>query len=344
MLGSVLSMVVWLLVIVVASLLLSWGAEGLAHKFGARFVGRTVLSVTTTLPEIALVASASTLGFYGTALGSALGSNVLMMSLGLALMVLIATTRLSKKPARWVGVEGFRLDAAFLAATAVAGTVLFWDGYGLLDGVIFVAFFILYTLFASYEAKKPERQMILQEAPTEVESPVEKPSGSGSRVKMARSALYFLIGGVGVFVAAEPFVQALETTATALALPSVVIAVVLSPIAGEMPEKLSVLLLARQGKVGVDIAIANVLGSKILNNSLLLGLMVLAAAFAHGPATTIPAEALFTFQVYWTAVITFLALFLMLDKRLTRREGALLLVIYAGSMILQFSLPGVTRG
>jgi cation:H+ antiporter len=123
-----------------------------------------------------------------------------------------------------------------------------------------------------------------------------------------------------------------------------VVAVILSPIAGEMPEKLSVLLLARQGTMGVDIAIANVLGSKILNNSLLLGIMMLSVVAAQGWDATIPAQALFTLQVYWTAVITFLALFLLLDKRLTRREGVFLLVIYGASMIFQFWLPGLIPG
>jgi cation:H+ antiporter len=152
---------------------------------------------------------------------------------------------------------------------------------------------------------------------------------------------FFIVGTVGVFWAAEPFVHSLEDLAVALALPSMVVAVILSPIAGEMPEKLSVMILARQGEMGVDIAIANVLGSKILNNSLLLGVMVLSAVAAQGVEATIPAETLFTLQVYWTAVITFLALFLLLDKRLTRREGAVLLAIYGGSMGFQFLLPGL---
>jgi cation:H+ antiporter len=333
-----------LAVIIVASLVLSWGAEGLAHRFGARFVGRTVLSVTTTLPEIVLVASAATLGFYGTALGSALGSNVLMMSLGLALMVLIATTRLSKQPARWVGVQGFRLDAIFLAATAVASAALFWDGYGLLDGIIFLAFFALYTVFAAYETRKPEHRVELHgnSAPATA-APSPTPSTWSPR-RAARYIAFFVVGAAGVFWAAGPFVHALEDLALALALPSMVVAVILSPVAGEMPEKLSVMLLARQGTMGVDIAIANVLGSKILNNSLLLGIMMLSVVAARGWDAIVPAEALFTLQVYWTAVITFLALFLLVDKRLTRREGGFLLAIYGVSMVFQFLLPGLTRG
>ena len=54
--NSILIMLMWLGELTFASWLLSYGAEHLATRFGARFVGRTLLSVATTLPEIAIVA------------------------------------------------------------------------------------------------------------------------------------------------------------------------------------------------------------------------------------------------------------------------------------------------
>src|SRR5213593_3438409 len=91
-------MLVWLAELTFSSWLLSYGAEHLSFKYGAKFVGRTLLSVATTLPEIAIVLYAAADGLYGTAIGAGLGSNLLMMTLGLAIMILIATTRLSKAP------------------------------------------------------------------------------------------------------------------------------------------------------------------------------------------------------------------------------------------------------
>ncbi len=79
------------------------------------------------------------------------------------------------------------------------------------------------------------------------------------------------------------------------------------------------MLLASRGRTGVDIAIANVLGSKILNNSLLLGIMVLAAPLSKGLEVHIPSEALLSFQVYWASVPILLAM-LLADKRLTREK------------------------
>jgi len=70
----------------------------MSERWGGRFVGRTLLSIATTLPEIGIVIAATKVGSYDAAIGSALGSNLFMMTLGLSVMLVIATTRLSKAP------------------------------------------------------------------------------------------------------------------------------------------------------------------------------------------------------------------------------------------------------
>lgn len=113
-------MSIWLGELIVASWALSYGAEKLSLKYGAKFVGRTVLSVATTLPEIVIVLYAAAAGSYGIALGAGLGSNLLMMTLGLSIMLIIATTSLSKAPLKGVDVSTFKLDKIFLIITAKA--------------------------------------------------------------------------------------------------------------------------------------------------------------------------------------------------------------------------------
>ena len=82
-----LTMLLWLGELIISSWVLSYGAEHLSMKYGAKFVGRTLLSIATTLPEIAIVIYAAADGFYGIAIGAGLGSNLLMMTLGLAIML-----------------------------------------------------------------------------------------------------------------------------------------------------------------------------------------------------------------------------------------------------------------
>lgn len=146
-------MLLWLAELTGASFLLSYGAEHLSKRYGAKFVGRTLLSIATTLPEIAIVVYAAAGGFYGAAVGAGLGSNLLMMTLGLSVMLLIATTRLSKAPLKGVDVSTFKLDKIFLIATAVISAVLFIDGYNFIDGLIFAGMFGAYLVMALLEMR-----------------------------------------------------------------------------------------------------------------------------------------------------------------------------------------------
>ena len=310
----------------IASFFLAKGAESLSHFLGGKFVGRTLLSIATTLPEIIIVFYAAKMALYGVSLGSALGSNILMMSLGLSIMILIATTSLSRKPVSEICIKSFKLDMIFLILTAILGVVLFIDGYDIIDGFIFLAIFIAYIIFAFYETRSIKRSEIVKERITFV---------SG-----VKATLLFLVGTVGTLLCAEPFIHSLENFAGTTGVSVVVMALILSPLAGEMPEKISIMLLARRGERGVSISIANVIGSKILNNTLLLSVMIFAATMFHGTDVMINPEGLLRFQVYWTAILTILAVSLMFDRKLTLSDGITLSILYFASIGLQFVLLG----
>src|ERR687890_212560 len=153
-------MLLWLGELTMASWVLSYGAEHLSKKYGGKFVGRTLLSIATTLPEIAIVLYAAAGGSYGVAIGSGLGSNLLMMTLGLAIMLIIATTRLSKAPLKQIDVSTFKNDMFFLMVAAVISFVLFLDGYNYIDGFIFIGLFAGYIVLSLYEMRIEHKEKI----------------------------------------------------------------------------------------------------------------------------------------------------------------------------------------
>ena len=106
-----------------SSFLLAYGAEHLSKKYGAKFVGRTLLR-RRDYSSRDRHSHLCCMGENLAAIGRGLGSNLLMMTLGLSIMLLIATTRLSKAPSK-VWMLPFKLDKIFLLATAVisAGSV-----------------------------------------------------------------------------------------------------------------------------------------------------------------------------------------------------------------------------
>jgi len=323
----------WLGELVIASWLLSDGAEHLSERWGGRFVGRTLLSIATTLPEIGIVVAAAKDGSYDIAIGSALGSNLFMMTLGLSIMLIIATTRLSKAPQKFIDVKEFKLDKILLVVTAIVGAIMFIDGYDVVDGIIFTGLFVAYLIFAFREMKKEKSSEPLE---SELhENHVQKKS----KKHFVRSMTLFVAGTVGIFVGAEPFVHSFEGMSLDVGVSVVMLAVIISPIAGEMPEKISMILLARKGVRGASIAVANVLGSKILNNTLLLSVAVFAAMSYKGFAAKIPNTALLEDQMILVTVITIIALIPMFKNKLDLKSGILLLALYAIGIGFQFVLP-----
>jgi cation:H+ antiporter len=372
-------MLIWLGELIVASWALSYGAEHLSLRYGAKFIGRTVLSIATTLPEIAIVAYAAVAGDYGVAIGAGLGSNLLMMTLGLSIMLIIATTRLSKAPLRGLDVSSFKLDKIFLFITAIVSAVLFVDGYNYFDGFIFVGMFVAYFVMAFHEMKVDKNKELLasisnnkltrqnkkndyknndknypikEEATTTTTATASKSEPDLMKIKedfqdiskahnrqLIKALLIFITGIVGILIGAEPFIHSLEGVSIDIGISAIVLSVIISPIAGEMPEKLSLMILARKGAHGASIAISNVLGSKILNNTLLLAIAVFGAIYHGGLFTTIGPNTLLSYQMVLVTVVTIAALIPMLKREIGLRVGIMLLGLYIVSLVIQFFLP-----
>ncbi len=345
--NNLLTMLLWLGELIISSWVLSYGAEHLSMRYGAKFVGRTLLSIATTLPEIAIVTYAAADGFYGIAIGAGLGSNLLMMTLGLAIMLLIATTRLSRAPLKGIPVGMFKLDKIFLLATAVISAALFVDGYNFLDGFAFSALFIAYIIMAFLEMKEERKRESLKNSEIQKEenkSRIIEIDDPGASVRifdraMLKAVLAFVAGTIGIVMGAGPFIHSMQGFSIEIGISAIVLAVIISPIAGEMPEKISMMILARKGAAGASIAIANVLGSKILNNTLLLAVAVFGAMFHAGFYTTIELTTVLLYQVILVTVVTIIALVPLFKKEIGLKVGILLASMYLISLFIQFLLP-----
>ncbi|MDE1862823.1 MAG: sodium:calcium antiporter [Thaumarchaeota archaeon] len=320
----------WLAELLVSSWLLSEGAEHMSERWGGRFVGRTLLSIATTLPEIGIVIAATKVGSYDAAIGSALGSNLFMMTLGLSVMLVIATTRLSKAPQKYVDVKEFKLDKILLAMTAVIGAVTFLDGYNFYDALLFSGLFGSYLYFAYREMRREKESERLSVELHDALKPKKM------RKHLLRSLALFAAGTAGIFFGAEPFINSLEGLASYSGVSIVMLAIIISPIAGEMPEKISMILLARKGSKGASIAVANVLGSKIVNNTLLLAVVIFAAIAYRGFGTLIANTSVLEDQMILVTAITGAALIPMFKNRLDFRAGIFLLALYVVGIAFQF--------
>jgi cation:H+ antiporter len=348
--NNLFNMLFWLGELTLASWILSYGAEHLSEKFGAKFVGRVLLSIATTLPEIAIVIYAAAKGSFGIAIGSGLGSTLLKMTLGLAIMLIIATTRLSMAPLKQIDVSTFKNDMIFLILAAIISFVLFLDGFNYFDAFIFMGLFAGYIILSLYEMRVENKDKISKENISKnsnnnnnnkeliVEQNISNDTNDDKK-KFIKAIGTFFLGAIGILFGAEPFIHSLEGLSVEIGISAVVLAVIISPIAGEMPEKISMMILARKGAAGASIAIANVLGSKILNNTLLLAVAVFAAMYSFGFDTVIEITEILYYQIILVTIVTIVAVLPMFRKKIGLRFGFVLLFMYIICILIQFLFP-----
>jgi cation:H+ antiporter len=99
------------------------------------------------------------------------------------------------------------------------------------------------------------------------------------------------------------------------------------------------MILARKGAHGASVAISNVLGSKILNNTLLLAVAVLGAMLHGGFFSVIGTTRMLSYQVILVTVVTVVTSISLFRREIGLRVGIMLSVLYTISLSIQFFIP-----
>lgn len=120
-----------------------------------------------------------------------------------------------------------------------------------------ILFFVVYIIYFYKEMTNDEDDAASSEG---LEPLKLQPSSDNPRVFAIWAQT---IGALAViFIASQVFVKQLEWAGPALGLPSVVVALLLSPIATELPEIMNAIIWVRQGKA--NLALANISGSMMI--------------------------------------------------------------------------------
>ena len=147
-----------------------------------------------------------------------------------------------------------------------------------------------------------------------------------------KGAFAVVAGAIMVFFLSEPFVDSMIDLAKVIGVSPVTIAVVLGPIASEMPEKLTAYITVRRDATLAEISICNFIGSKVNHNSLLLGTLPI-IAFVRGigsvPAILTPSFILMT-------CLTVVATISLAFRKLRFWQGLLFLALYVVVIIEAF--------
>lgn len=235
------------------------GGSAIATRLGVSplLVGLTIVSVGTSMPELAVGIDATLNDAGPLAVGNIAGTNIVNILLILGLSAAMVPLALGK--------QTLRLDLPAMSISAVLMLVLSLNGsLGRIDGVILLLLGIGYTA-AAIRSELRERA-----TPVEEEIAEELPAKGGP---LWLRALELLGGIAAVVVAADWLVDGSVSIATDLGVSEAFIGLTIVAIGTSAPELVTTLMSTIRGDR--DLAIGNLIGSSVYNIVFILGVTAL---------------------------------------------------------------------
>ncbi len=281
------------------------GASSIAAHFGVSslLIGVTVVGFGTSAPEIFIALIASLDNSASLAVGNAIGSNIANIGLILgatAVMVAVPVAR-----------EEVRDEVlVLLAATLLACGVLIDGKLSRLDGILLLAGFIAFVLWAVWQANRK---------PGDEEDIPDQMSTGRAWVTLLYSML-ILIGSSRLLV------WGATTIAESLGISELIIGLTIVAIGSSLPELAASVAAALRGKP--EMALGNVIGSNIFNTLAVLCVPALVS-------TTLLQRDVLSRDLPVMTAATALLIYVVMRKRhlLNRLEGSLLVAGFVSYML-----------
>lgn len=264
-------------------------------------IGLTIVAFGTSAPELVVSLNASLSGQGDIAIGNIIGSNIFNIAVILGISAAIHPLQAKRQLTR--------LDIPILIVATVVFTLLFWNGtLNRLEGCLFLAGIIIYTVFSLYYSRKHEKK--IEEQTGELEKQPEP---------WYKDVLYIGGGLVILIFASNLLVNNAVSIAQELGVSEAVIGLTIVAAGTSLPELATSVVSAL--KKNPDIAIGNIVGSNLFN--------ILAIAGTSSVVNPIVAK-----NVNYVDLLVMLGLSLLLlplaksGQKISRTEGWALIVMY----------------
>jgi cation:H+ antiporter len=293
--------------VVGANVLIRSGTE-LASWLGVRpmMIGLTVVSLGTSVPELAIGIDAAVSGSPGLAVGNVVGANLVNILLILGLSAALVPIALDRPTLRF-DLPAMTLAALLFYVLAIDGALTRGDGLILLLGA------------AAFTAG------LVRVSRRETTAAADAPVGPAKDRQRPWRHVLFLLAAIGVVViGAELLVNGAVMSAQTLGVSDAIIGLTIVAIGTTAPELVTTVMSTLRGNR--DLAIGNLVGSSIYNICAILGLIVLVAP----EGVPVPDEVLAA-DLALLVVATAAAIPVFLTgRRISRIEGVLFVTSYVG--------------
>ena len=273
-------------------------------------VGMVIVGFGTSTPELLVSLQAALSGSAEIAIGNVIGSNIANILLIIGLSALIAPIANTDPSMRREGL-------VMLSVSAALGPLLMTGSVSRLAGFIMVVLLAAY-LFATIRIERKRRNTAFEQEAEEV-ADIHMP------VPFATGAL--VAGLVMLMLGARLLVDGATGIARDFGVSEAVIGLTIVAVGTSLPELATSVVAAIRKHA--DVALANIVGSNIFNILAILGATAL--------ISPVPVAERFAWQdgPVMVAVAAALAVLIFLTRAIGRVTGVLLLLAYAGYLVLQ---------
>jgi len=295
---------------------------GLLLKVSPFIIGVTVVSIGTSLPELATSIAAVFQGNSEIVIGNVVGSNTANI-----LLVLGITAIVGKHI--YIDKEIINVDLPIVLGSVIVLFLTTLDGiFEVTDGIICILMLITYIVYnvRSHRVVPPEEAKKISKIKRETkeeESPIKK------KTLTLKYIIFITLSGTAIAAASHYTIMAVTNLSLLLNVKKEIIAISAVAIGTSLPELVVSVMAAAKGKG--EMAIGNIMGSNIFN---VLGVMGITSMFG---SLTIPPE-MISFTIPALLFITILYIFSSMDKEVTQWEGITFLLIYIAFMGKTFGL------
>lgn len=298
----------------------------LAHYFGwsGSFIGLTILSIGTSVPEImaAVVGSVDILNnpsltntISGLIVGTNVGSDIFQQSFILAVVGLIGTIAVVKK------------NILSEVGALIAGAVLMWlmtiGGFiNRFEGSIMLAAYLGYLIYLKKRQEKRKAQEL------NIKHIIhKKPKKKITSWRLTFQIVTIVVAFAIMAFAAQKVIEASIVLVSFLPLSASYFGVLLLGIASALPELTTALIAVFKHKKGISAGV--LIGSNVTNPLLGLGLGALISGYAIPKVTMfydLPCKIGIAGLIFW---------FLWRNEKLNRWEAVTLIGIFIGYLVLR---------
>ena len=271
-------------------------------------IGLTIVAFGTSMPEASVSITAAIKGANELALSNVIGSNIfnLLVVTGVCAVIrpMAITQSVMKKEFPFsivitIALLLMCLDQAFFGADSAVISQI--------NGVVLLILFVVFLASTIRDSLKSRRDTAEDDEPKTM-SPLA-------------STLYILAGLAGIVLGGDLVVDSATAIAKSFGLSEIFIGLTIVALGTSLPELVTSIVAAHKGEN--DIALGNVVGSNIFNILLILG-----ASSALNPVLVSQDSVWDIVVLIASSILVFV--FCLTKKTLSRVEGIIMLLVYAG--------------